>query len=68
MASDRFSVRMASSVDMKLNFIPNFILMMSARKFALQYFMNILKEQDRFYQSEWYNRLKQKRSIYGYYQ
>lgn len=34
---------MASSVDMKLNFLPNFILMMSARKFALQYFMNILK-------------------------
>ena len=58
---------MASSVDMKLNFIPNFILMVSARKFALTYFQNILKEQKHFGQSKWSQRLKEKHEIYGFY-
>lgn len=59
---------MASSVDMKMNYLPNFILMMSARRFALQYFMNILKEQKKFDQSEWARRITEKETIYGYFQ
>ena len=68
LGKDKIHVRMASSVDMKLNFLPNFILMISARKFAYQYFMSIIKEQKKFPQSEWAKRIRERYEIYGYYQ
>lgn len=39
----RAKVRLATRVDLKLNFLPQFILNSSARKFAFDYFKNIIK-------------------------
>lgn len=40
----RAKIRLASKVDMKLNFLPQFILHKSARIFAFDYFKNILEK------------------------
>lgn len=44
----RAKVRLASQVDMKLNYLPQFILNMSARKFAFDYFKNVIKVNKKF--------------------
>lgn len=49
----RAKVRLASKVDMKLNFLPQFIINMSARKFAFDYFKNIIKMNKNFKGSPW---------------
>lgn len=49
----RAKVRLASKIDMKLNFLPQFILNMSARKFAFDYFKNIIKVNKNFKGSAW---------------
>lgn len=49
----RAKIRLASKVDMKLNFLPQFILHKSARTFAFDYFKNILKKSNKFKGSAW---------------
>lgn len=46
-------VRLAVKVDMKLNYLPLFIINLSARKFAFDYFKNIPKISKKFKGSEW---------------
>ena len=50
---ERARVRLASRIDMKLNFLPQFILNHSARKFAFNYFKNIIKLNENFKGSKW---------------
>ena len=42
-ARNKLKIRLASSVDMKLNFLPNFVISMAARKFSVDTFMTMLK-------------------------
>lgn len=55
---NRAKVRLASKVDMKLNFLPQFIINMSARKFAFDYFKNIIKMNKNFKGSPWERKIK----------
>ena len=41
-AKGRARIRLASKIDMKMNYLPLFILNKSARIFAFDYFRNIL--------------------------
>lgn len=44
---------------MKLDFLPQFILNMSARKFAFDYFKNIIKVNRNFKGSAWEQKIKE---------
>lgn len=46
-------IRLASKIDMKLNFLPLFILNKSARIFAFDYFRNILDRTKKYVGSAW---------------
>jgi hypothetical protein len=50
---DRAKIRLASKVDMKMNFLPQFIINKSARTFAFDYFKNIVKKSTKFKGSAW---------------
>lgn len=63
----RAKVRLASKVDLKLNFLPQFILNMSARKFAFDYFKNIIKVNKNFKGSPWEKKIKQNPDYYGFF-
>lgn len=64
---ERARVRLASKVDMKLNFLPQFILNMSARKFAFDYFKNIIKVNKKFEGSEWDKKIKENPDFYSFF-
>jgi len=63
----RAKVRLASKVDMKLNFLPQFIVNMSARKFAFDYFKNIIKMNKNFKGSPWEAKIKKNPDFYGFF-
>ena len=65
---NRAKVRLASNVDLKLNFLPKFILSISARKFAFDYFKNIMKINEKFKGSEWEKKVKENPKFYGFFQ
>ena len=65
---ERARVRLASKVDMKLNFLPQFIINMSARKFAFNYFKNIMKVNNKFKGSEWEEKIKKNPDFYRFFQ
>lgn len=52
---------------MKLNFLPQFILNMSARKFAFDYFKNIIKMNKNFKGSAWQKKIKENPEFYGFF-
>ena len=52
---------------MKLNFLPQFILNMSARKFAFDYFKNIIKVNKNFKGSAWEQKIKENPEFYGFF-
>jgi hypothetical protein len=60
----RAKVRLASKIDMKLNFLPQFILNMSARKFAFDYFKHIIKMNKNFKGSAWEKKIKENLEFY----
>lgn len=64
---DRARVRLASKVDMKLNYLPQFIVNMSARKFAFDYFKNIIKMNKKFEGSEWQKKIKENPDFYNFF-
>jgi hypothetical protein len=49
----RGKIKMTSCVDLKLNFMPKFILDKTARIFAFDYFRNMIKVSNKFKGSEW---------------
>ena len=49
---------------MKLNLLPQFILNMSARKFAFDYFKNIIKMNKNFKGSAWEKKIKENPGFY----
>ena len=63
----RAKVRLASKVDMKLNFIPQFIVNVSARKFALNYFKNIIKMNKKFKGSDWEKKINENPDFYRFF-
>jgi len=58
---------MASSIDLKVNFVPKFVLNKSARIFAFDYFKNMIKVNLRFSGSEWEKAIKDKPEFYGFF-
>jgi len=56
----RAQIRLASKIDMKLNFLPLFILNKSARIFAFDYFKNILDRTKNYEGSAWQQKVKEK--------
>lgn len=50
---NKLRVRMASSVDMKMNLLPNFVISVAARKFTVDTFMAMLKYEKTFEKTEW---------------
>lgn len=64
---ERARVRLASRVDMKLNFLPQFILNASARKFAFNYFKNIMKLNEKFKGSKWEEKVKENADFYMFF-
>ena len=65
---DKVKMRLASSLNMKLNFMPNFVTVMMAKKFAFEIFMNMLKYEKKFKGSEWAVKKEQKMDVYGYFE
>lgn len=61
---ERARVRLASKIDMKLNFLPQFIINVSARKFAFNYFKNIIEVNKKFKGSKWEEKIKQNGDFY----
>ena len=49
----RAKIRMASKIDLKLNYLPMFIINKSARVFAFDYFKNMLEKIRNFKGSAW---------------
>lgn len=64
---ERARVRLASKVDMKLNFLPQFIVNMSARKFAFDYFKNIIKVNKKFEGSAWEKKINENPDFYHFF-
>lgn len=67
-------VRIASNVDLKMNYLPNFILSLASRKvnyvimkFAFTYFINIMKNQKHFEKSAWAEKLKSNPEFYEFF-
>ena len=52
---------------MKLNFVPQFILNTSARKFAFNYFKNIIKVNKKFEGSNWDKKMKENPDFYMFF-
>ena len=52
---------------MKLNFLPQFILNASARKFAFNYFKNIIKLNKNFANSKWEEKVKENADFYMFF-
>jgi hypothetical protein len=53
LSNGRAKIRLASKIDMKMNFLPLFILNKSARIFAFDYFKNILEKVKNYKGSAW---------------
>jgi hypothetical protein len=60
-------IRLAVKVDMKLNFLPQFIINMSARKFAFDYFKNIPKLSRKFKGSDWDKKVQENPEFYQFF-
>jgi hypothetical protein len=52
-AHNRGKVRLATNIDMKLNFLPMFVINKSLRIFSFDYFKNLLKVNKNFQGSAW---------------
>jgi hypothetical protein len=59
LTKQRAKIRLATKVDMKLNFLPLFILNKSARIFAFDYFKNILDRTKNYEGSAWQKKAKE---------
>jgi hypothetical protein len=49
---------------MKLNYLPQFIINMSARKFAFDYFKNVIKVNKKYKNSPWEQKEKEHPEFY----
>jgi hypothetical protein len=63
----RARIRLASKIDMKMDFIPKFILFRSARVFAFDYFKNIIDRIKNFKGSPWEKKLKENPEMYKFF-
>ena len=60
----RSKIRLGSKIDMKMNYLPLFILNKSARIFAFDYFKNILEKVEGYKGSAWENKVKENPQMY----
>ena len=63
----RAKIRLASKIDMKMNYLPLFILNKSARIFAFDYFKNILEKVKNYKGSAWEQKVKEKPAMYEFF-
>ena len=54
----RGRIRLATNVNMRLGFLPMFIINKSCRIFAFDYFKNVMKVNKHFKGSEWEKKMK----------
>lgn len=64
---NKAKVRLASRIDLKMNYLPQFILNSSARFFAFNYFKNIIKVNKKFKGSAWEKKIKNNPSFYQFF-
>lgn len=63
----RAKIRLASKVDMKMNYLPLFIINKSARIFAFDYFRNILKNVKNYKGSAWEKKVAERPAMYEFF-
>ena len=63
----RAKIRLASKIDMKMNYLPLWILNKSARIFAFDYFKNILEKVKNYKGSAWEEKVKEKPDMYDFF-
>jgi len=63
----RAKVRLASRVDLKMNYLPQWILNKSARTFSFNYFKNMIKVNKNFKGSDWEKKVKQNPNFYNFF-
>ena len=66
-AKGRTRIRLASKIDMKMNYLPLFILNKSARNFPFDYFRNILDRVKNYKGSEWEKKVAQRPDMYEFF-
>ena len=66
-AKGRTRIRLASKIDMKMNYLPLLILNKSARNFAFDYFRNILDRVKNYKGSEWEKKVAQRPDMYEFF-
>jgi hypothetical protein len=67
LTKQRAKIRLSSKIDMKMNFLPLFILNKSARIFAFDYFKNILKIGKTYQGSPWQKKATERPDIYEFF-
>lgn len=67
LTKDRAKIRLSSKIDMKMNYLPLFILNKSARIFAFDYFKNILKISNNFKGSMWEKKIAERPALYEFF-
>lgn len=67
LTKQRAKIRLSSKIDMKMNYLPLFILNKSARIFAFDYFKNILKISKNYKGSPWEKSASERPDLYDFF-
>lgn len=67
LTKQRARIRLSSKIDMKMNYLPLFILNKSARIFAFDYFKNILKISKNYKGSPWEKSAAERPDLYDFF-
>lgn len=58
---------MATNIDLKLSFLPNFIINKTCRMFAFDYFKNMIKVSKKLKGSEWEKKIEENKEVYDFF-
>lgn len=67
LGGSRAKIRLATKIDLKMDFVPNFILFRSARIFAFDYFKNIIEGVKNFKGSGWEKKVQENPDLYRFF-
>lgn len=60
-------MRLSTNIDMKLSFLPFFIINKTLRIFSFDYFKNLLKVNRHFQGSPWEEKMRQNQHTYSFF-
>ena len=63
----RGRITLATNVNMRLSFLPLFVINKTCRTFAFDYFKNVMKVNQHFKGSQWEKKMKDNAEIYQYF-